>query len=58
MQLCVDNSMKHLPISKLTEKDKKRFWSNVDISDKNKCWEWTNYLTDGYGRIKIQNKMY
>lgn len=41
-------------IPKLSEKDIKRFWSNVDIKSENECWIWTaGKDSHGYGRISI-----
>lgn len=42
----------------LLDKDIKRFWSKVDIKDKDNCWEWK--ATDnghGYGLFKFDGKM-
>lgn len=33
-----------------------RFWSKVDIRGEDDCWEWTAYLEDGYGKIRIAGK--
>lgn len=44
--------------SDYTSKDKKRFWSKVEISIKNnQCWEWqAGHNSDGYGRFWCNNK--
>ncbi len=32
-----------------------RFWSKVEISDPDQCWEWTGYIDpSGYGRFSIE----
>jgi hypothetical protein len=34
-----------------------RFWSNVDIKDKNECWDWKGaFFTCGYGAFGINYK--
>src|SRR5258707_8181314 len=40
----------------LTEKEIKRFWSNVDIRSENECWNWKRNTSKGYGRLGIQGK--
>ena len=37
----------------LPEKDIQRFWSKVNIKEKDECWEWTGTIDNGYGRIWI-----
>lgn len=35
-----------------------RFWSKVDLTDSDKCWNWTAATdNDGYGQIKSDGKM-
>ena len=42
----------------LLEKELKRFWSKVDIKNKNECWEWqAGYSSTGYGAIRINGYM-
>lgn len=39
---------------RLTEKDKERFWSKVDIRGEDECWEWKSSLnSQGYGNLSI-----
>lgn len=47
------------PIPSLSEKDKKRFWSNVDVCSEDECWEWTGGRTGaGYGAFDLKGKKY
>lgn len=41
-------------IPPLTDKDKVRFWGNVDRSGE--CWEWVGYTNKGRGYITVRNK--
>ena len=35
----------------------KQFWNNVEMSNKNECWEWKLHTDkDGYGRVRIGKK--
>lgn len=36
--------------------DHERFLSKIKINQESGCWEWTGYLTVGYGNIKIGNE--
>lgn len=37
---------------------RKRFWSKVDIREKDDCWEWlASKNPDGYGRFWINNRL-
>ena len=40
----------------LTEKDKARFWSKVDVGEDHECWEWQAFTFDGYGRFNLNSK--
>lgn len=41
----------------LTEKDKKRFWSKVDIKGEDDCWNWkAGKFSSGYGEFKLKGK--
>ena len=43
----------------LTEKQKTRFWSKVDIQGDNDCWEWQKGLNRlGYGVFTVTNSVY
>lgn len=38
-------------MSQFTSLQRERFWSRVNVSEANQCWEWQGALTDkGYGR--------
>jgi hypothetical protein len=40
----------------ITEKDKQRFWSKIDIRGPNECWLWLEGLdTDGYGHCWLSS---
>jgi hypothetical protein len=42
---------------KLTESDKERFWSKVDIKSPEECWEWKAGKTlNGYGTFRLSVK--
>lgn len=56
---------KHLRIqskenrSNIDEKIIQRFWSKVDIKDKDSCWEWLDGKNEnGYGRITVNGKVF
>ena len=41
----------------LTEKDKARFWSKVDVGEDHECWEWQAYKDkDGYGHFTFNRR--
>jgi hypothetical protein len=44
-------STKGRPIPELLNHE--RFLSKININQKNECWEWSGYLTSGYGNIRI-----
>jgi hypothetical protein len=35
----------------------KRFWATVKIGNPWECWPWLSWITDGYGQLKVDNKM-
>lgn len=40
------------------ERLRKKFWANVDIKNRNDCWNWKSFLydhKDGYGGFKYSN---
>lgn len=42
---------------KITEYDRARFWSKVDVSTKNKCWNWKSPNHEfGYGQFRFNGK--
>ena len=44
---------------KIERKHIDKFKTKVSIDlNNNDCWEWTGYLTDGYGRIHLNGKFY
>ncbi len=44
-------------MKELTEKDKRRFWSKVDIQGPDDCWPWmAGRDEDGYGNFKLHGK--
>ena len=44
-------------LDKLDANDKERFWSNVDIQQGNRCWEWKGRVSErGYGLIMIEGE--
>jgi len=43
----------------ISEKVVQRFWSKVDISMEDECWEWkAGFYRDGYGGFHILNKSF
>lgn len=47
------------PISSLTERQKRNFWSKVHIGESGDCWEWMGLISrTGYGRVSLQNREY
>jgi len=43
----------------LTTKESHRFWSKVDITTSDLCWEWIGYrLPFGHGQVGIRRKVY
>jgi len=54
---CADTAGDRTMKLKLSEADRKRFWSRVNRKGKNECWEWMAGKTGfGYGEIWIQGK--
>lgn len=52
-----NKSTKHNPI--ICDGDELlRFWSNVSIKGKDDCWNWKLTLKNGYGNIRVKNKLY
>jgi len=50
---------KTIPISELTEKDKARFWSKVEVQAKGRCREWLGCKNKGgYGVFRLNGKVY
>ena len=44
---------------KLTDNQTSAFWSKVDITEANKCWEWQAAKNSkGYGNVRINNVYY
>lgn len=42
---------------KLTEKQKARFWSRVDVREDNECWLWLGYTNAfGHGQFSLYTK--
>lgn len=42
---------------KIKQKDKERFWKNVDVRNNNECWNWNALRNpEGYGRFGLQYK--
>lgn len=51
--------MKPLIIPKLDAKDTLRFWSKINKTSSDSCWEWMAYKTNsGYGQFGIKYKIY
>ena len=45
------------PLPVLSEDDKERFWSKVDVRGPDECWLWTRRLDkDGYGSVWIHGR--
>ncbi len=42
----------------MTAKDVKDFWSSLDQSSVESCWEWRGEITNGYGRVKLSGRAY
>lgn len=42
----------------VTESLMRRFWSRVQMGDRNECWPWTAGMRNGYGAIKHENKVF
>lgn len=43
-------------VSKLTQKNKDRFWAKVQVCGNNECWPWMAHRDkDGYGNVKVKN---
>lgn len=40
----------------LTNKQLKNFWNKVDKTSK--CWDWTGYTLNGYGKVNLNAKVY
>ncbi len=57
-QPAVYGTMSPRPIPSLTEEVIKRFWSHVDTSSPNRCWEWQGSRKDGYGIFIINDTKY
>jgi len=34
-----------------------RFWTKIDVKEKDDCWNWTAHLSGGYGQLKIEGEM-
>ena len=50
--------MKPLPIPKLTSEETTRFWSKVDRTHPDVCWEWVaSTQTNGYGQFSAGSRM-
>lgn len=50
--------MTSAPIPSPSERDIKRFWSNIDMRTPNECWVWLRATDkDGYGWIGIKYRM-
>lgn len=46
-----------LTVDHLSMKDLRRIFSKVEVNEETGCWEWTAYLNDGYGRIRLHGRM-
>jgi hypothetical protein len=48
------------PIPKLTEEQRQRFWSRVEVPNQPSCcWEWTGALTDrGYAEVSLDGLVF
>lgn len=48
------------PIPKLTDKNKERFWSKVEVTGPDDCWLWSASRVTGkeYGEIRIKGSLY
>lgn len=58
MPISTDNSINHA-VREMTDRDKRRFWAKVCISDHTTCWEWIAHRNKkGYGDFRIGNKKY
>ena len=43
------------PVARRTRTPEQRFWDKVRKSDS--CWEWTGFLHNGYGRVRVGERM-
>lgn len=51
--------MNAIKLKSLDEKMADIFWSNVNMTDADACWDWTRYIGhDGYGRFYFEGKVY
>ena len=44
-------------IPELSESDVERFWSRVNVTDRDDCWQWQGCTSGGYGRIYVKGKV-
>jgi len=42
-----------IEIPELSELERARFWSKVNVKDKYECWNWLNTTSSGYGRFRV-----
>jgi len=50
--------IKTVPIPVLSQSDLDRFWSKVDVRERNECWPWlAGKDKDGYGKFRLQRRM-